>query len=47
MIGNVVICKTIANESDKEISLEHLPRGMYFIQWVQGKQTNTERVILR
>lgn len=47
LMGNAVICKTIANESDKEISVEHLPRGMYFIQWVQGKQTNTERVILR
>ena len=47
ILGHTVISKRIANESDKEINIEHLPKGIYFIELVQGKHSGIDRLILR
>lgn len=44
--GKVIFEKAIVNEVDKEISMENFARGIYLLEWVQGKKRNSERLLL-
>ncbi|MBP7510384.1 MAG: T9SS type A sorting domain-containing protein, partial [Bacteroidia bacterium] len=46
LFGQIVFNKTLANQGERRIQVQNLPRGIYYLELVQTEQKTVNRLIL-